>query len=120
MMRKFAKPATFLTMILGVVIGIALFMLGDADDAPGLCLIGLVAAFLLIIWGVYNAGLLKRGFVWPILLMCFGAGGILLCVVLFLDGEFEKSPGMALIGVAIGFVLIVAGALRLRKVRGKG
>ena len=120
MMKKFAKPETLLPVLSGVVVGIVLFLLGDAGDAPGLSLIGLVAAFLLIMWGVYNSGVLKKSFLLPILLMCFGAGGILLFVTLLLDRELENSPGMALIGVATGFVLLVVGAMRLRKVQGKG
>ena len=120
MTKKFTKPGTLLPVLIGVAVGIVLFMLGDASDAPGLSVIGLAAAFLLMMWGVYNSGVLRKSFLLPILLMCFGAGGILLSVALLLDGEFEKSPGLALIGAAIGFALLAVGALRLRKARGKG
>lgn len=116
-MKKFVKPATLLPILIGVAVGALLFILGDADDAPGLSLIGLVVAFLLIMWGIYNAGAIKKGLLAPILLFCFGAGGILLSVALLLDGEFEESPGMALIGIALGVVLIVIGTIRLRKAK---
>lgn len=116
-MKKIVKPAILLPIIIGVIIGILLFILGNMEDAPGLSLIGFVAAFLLIIWGIYNTGVIKKGFLVPILLFCFGASGILLSVVLLFDGEFEESPGLALIGVALGIILIVIGAIRVRKVK---
>ena len=118
-MRKFVKPTIMLPILMGVVVGVVLFMLGDADDAPGLSLMGLVAAFLLIMWGVYNTGVIRKGFLTSIILLCFGAGGVLLSVVLLLDGEFEESPGIALIGVALGIILIAIGAIPLRKIRQK-
>lgn len=118
-MKKFAKPVTLLPILIGVAVGALLYMLGDADDAPGLSLVGLVAAFLLIMWGVYNAGVIKKGFLAPILLLCFGAGGILLSVVLLLDGEFEETPGIAFIGAALGVALIVIGTIRFRKAKAR-
>ncbi len=116
-MNKFLKPAVLLPILIGAAVGIWLFVLGAVADAPGLSLIGLTAAFLLIMWGIRNAGMIKKGFFLPILLFCFGAGGIVLSVVLLLDGEFEDSPGLALIGIALGIALIIAGAIRLRKVK---
>lgn len=118
-LKKFAKPVTLLPILIGVAVGALLFMLGDADDAPGLSLVGLATAFLLIMWGVYNSGVIKKGLLEPVLLFCFGAGGILLSVVLLLDGEFEKSPGMAFIGVVLGVALIVIGMIRLRKMKAR-
>lgn len=114
-MKRILKPSTLLPMLIGIIVGVTLFMLGDADDAPGLSLIGLVAAFLLIMWGVFNTGVIKKGLLAPILLLCFGVGGILLSVVLLLDGEFEESPGMSLIGAGLGVILICVGVLSLRK-----
>lgn len=68
-MKKFIKPMALLPILIGVVVGALLFMLGDADDAPGLSFIGLAAAFLLIMWGVYNTGVIKKGFLSLILLL---------------------------------------------------
>lgn len=116
-MKRFIQPTTLLPIVIGVAVGVVLFMLGDADDAPGLSLIGFIAAFLLIMWGIYNTGVMKKGFLAPTLLLCFGAGGAILSLVLLLDGEFEESPGMALIGVALGVVLIVMGIIRWRKAK---
>ncbi len=116
-MKGFLKPATLLPVISGILISVLLFIMGDAEDAPGLSAIGFAAGFLLIMWGIYNVGAIKKGFLAPILLFCYGAGGIFLSVALLLDGEFEESPGMAIIGVALGVILIVVGIIRLRKVK---
>lgn len=116
-MKKLITPAALTPMIAGVAIGALLFAFGYSQDAPGMCLIGLSIAFVLVMWGIYRAGLIKKGFLSPIFLFCFGAGGIVLSIMLLLDGELEDSPGLALVGVAIGIVLIVLGAVRLRKAR---
>ncbi len=118
-MKKWLDFPTLLPILAGILVGAVLFYLGDASDAPGLSLLGLTAAFLLIMWGVHNTGVIEEGFLAPILWFCFGAGGILLSIVLLLDGEFEESPGLALIGIALGVVFIVIGALKLRKTRGR-
>jgi hypothetical protein len=115
--KKLLKPATMLPVIIGVVAGAILFILGYTDDAPGLSLIGLVVAFLLTMRGIYNAGVVKKGLHAPIILFCFGAGGLFLSIILLLDGEFGNSPGLAFIGVVIGVVLIVIGMIRLRKAK---
>ena len=113
-MKKLIKPRVLLPILIGAAVGVLLFIFGYSQDAPGMCLIGLSVAFLLIMWGVYNADMIKKGFLAPIFLFCFGAGGIFLSIVLLLDGEFEESPGLALIGVALGVVLIIIGFVRLR------
>lgn len=115
--KRFAKLSALLPIIIGLIIGVTLFILGDMDDAPGLSLIGLVAAFCLIMLGINNAGVINKGFLVPILLLCFGAGGILVSIVLLFDGEFEENPGMAFIGVALGVALIFVGAVMIRRKR---
>lgn len=116
-MKRFVKPSALLPILIGVAVGFLLSILGDADDAPGLSLIGLIAGFLLIMWGIHNTGVIKKGYPMPILLLCFGVGGILFSVVLLLDGEFGKAPGIVLVGVALGLILLVIGMIRLRKVK---
>ena len=118
-MDKLTKLATLLPILIGIAVGTVLFIFGYSEDAPGMCLVGLSVAFVLIMWGVYNAGMIKKGFLAPILLFCFGAGGIILSIVLLLDGEFENSPWLALVGVALGIALISTGAMRLRQVNTK-
>ena len=117
-MKRFGKPTALIPILAGAAIAILSFMLGKAYDAPGLAALGLAAGFLLAMWGIGKTGLIKKGFLVPILLFCFGAGAagtIVLSVVLPLDGEFGESPGMALAGAAIGAVLIATGlALEMR------
>jgi peptidoglycan/LPS O-acetylase OafA/YrhL len=117
--KRFAKLSVLLPIVIGLITGAVLFWLGSIDDAPGLSLIGLATAFFLIMCGIYNAGVIKKGFLVPTLLLSFGAGGIFVSVLLLFDGEFEDNPGMALIGVALGLVLICFGAIMARKRHGK-
>jgi len=72
-MRNYLKLSVVLPVVIGIITGAALPLLGAADDAPGLSLIGIVAAFLLMMWGVYNTGLVKRSLLVSIALICFGA-----------------------------------------------
>jgi drug/metabolite transporter (DMT)-like permease len=113
-LKKFAKPSVLLPIIIGVIIGVTLVILGGMVDPPGLRGIGITAALCLMSWGVYNTGIIKKGMGISVLLLCFGAGGILLSIVLLIEGEFEESPGIALIGVALGSVLIGTGIIMIR------
>lgn len=118
-MKKLMTPTVLLPILIGIVIGALLFSVGASEDAPGLCLIGLSVAFVLIMWGLTKAGLIKNGFLAPILLLCFGVGGVVLSIVLLLDGEFGDSPGFAIIGIGVGFLLLTMGVIRLKKVTPK-
>ena len=55
---EFMKTALFI--ILGA--GAALFLLGDADDSPGLSFIGFTLAVLLIMRGIAYTGRIRQGF----------------------------------------------------------
>lgn len=113
-MKKLLKPATLFPAVIGVAAGAVLFAIGYSEDAPGLCLLGFSLAFVLVMWGLSNAGVIKKGFLAPILLFCFGAGGIVLSIVLLLDGEFGKSPWLAIVGVVLGIILIALGSISMR------
>ena len=115
MYRNFIKPAVIVPIMLGIAVAALLLTLGHADDAPGLGGIGLIAGFLLIMRGVHNAGVVRKGFLLPFILLCFGAGGILLSIALLLDGELEELPWFAPVGITVGVVIIVIGAVKLRK-----
>ncbi len=114
-MKNFIKPSVIIPVLLGGAVAALFLTLGHADDAPGLGGMGLIAGFLLAMRGVHNAGVVRKGFLLPFILLCFGAGGILLTVVLLLDGELEEWPWFAPVGIAVGVVLIVIGAMKLRK-----
>jgi hypothetical protein len=67
-MHKFLKLKVILPIILGIVIGGILFAIGELDDAPGMCAIGISIGFILITLGINNTGVIKKGLLAPILL----------------------------------------------------
>jgi hypothetical protein len=102
-MNKFFKPRVILPIILGIIIGGLLFVLGEYDDAPGLCAIGLSVGFVLIMLGVNKTGVIKKGLLAPILLLFFSAFITLLTTSILLDGEFGDKPWYS----AFGFVAAI-------------
>lgn len=117
-MKKFLQAKTIVPCLLGADICAVLFILGEAEDAPGLCFIGLIAAFLLILRGIYHAGVMRKGVHIPIVLLVFGAIGIVFPYVLLLDGEITGAAPVA-IGNIIGIALTAAALIRIVKVRKK-
>ncbi len=103
-----------LSFIFGALIGAALFVLGAMDDAPGLSFIGLSAAFLFFMRGLYHTGLIHRGYHIPIILFVFSAAGLLLPVILYLDHEIESLSAVTVIGWTVGCAMILSGLLRIR------
>ena len=73
-MKTFLKARVLFPLLFGWALGGLLFVLGAADDAPGLSFIGLSVAFLLTMRGVYHAGVLPQGYCLPIILLVFGHG----------------------------------------------
>lgn len=112
-MKAFLKVRVLLPILLGWALGGLLFMLGDADDAPGLSFIGLSVAFLLSMRGIYCAGVLPQGYCLPIILLIFGAAAVLMPVVLLLDGELEGIEYLALTGEGTGLLLLLLGGWQL-------
>lgn len=118
-MKRLLKVNVMLPILLGSVIGLVLFFLGNAEDAPGLSFIGLAAAFLLIMRGLYHAKVIKTGYHMPMVFLVFGVIGILFPIILFLDGEIEWLSITTLIGNVMGIALLVAALIRIKKVRTK-
>lgn len=112
-MKRFLKLSVIIPILIGAFIGSVLFAVGEAEDAPGLCLIGIVSAFLLTVFALYNAGVIRKKFIFPGMLFCFGGGGSVMSLILLLDGEFEDKPYLGVIGIIIGAVLAVIGAVKL-------
>lgn len=77
-MKTFLKARVLFPVLFGWALGGLLFVLGAADDAPGLSFIGLSVAFLLTMRGVYHAGVLPQGYCLPIILLVFGAVGVVM------------------------------------------
>ncbi len=109
------RPKTILLTAAGVIIGSVLFWMGEADDAPGLCLIGLLTAFVLIMRGIYFANVIRKGLHIPIVLFVFGAVGLILPIILILDGEIRILSVTTVLGEVLGFVLILFGVILLRR-----
>lgn len=102
-------------ILAGIISGTTLFILGDMDDAPGLSFIGLTIAFLLVMRGIYHAKIIKKGYHIPIILLVFGAVGIILPIILFLDEEIKAFSPVTFIGNAVGIVMIIIAVIRIRK-----
>lgn len=105
---------TVVYIAIGVVIGAILFILGAMDDAPGLCLMGCVIAFLLGMRGLWHAKLIRKGLYIPIVLLVFGMVGILFSNVLFFDNEIGLRA--AVIGNMVSTVVTM---IAVWKIRGK-
>ena len=95
-------------------------VLGGADDAPGLSFIGLSVAFLLTMRGVLHAGVLPQGYCLPIILLAFGAVGVVMPFILLLDGELDGMLYLFVIGELMGVLLLTAGTKRLKKTQRTG
>jgi len=115
-MKAILKPAVLIPIIAGILIGGVLFTLGDYDDAPGLSAIGLTVGFVLIMIGVNKTGIIKKGWLLPIILFCLGAFITLLTTSILIEGEFEDKPWMSLIGFSVAAVLVLVGMLRVKTI----
>jgi hypothetical protein len=104
-----------LPIILGILIGGLLFAAGEADDAPGLCAIGLSIGFVLIMLGINNTGVIKRGMLAPILLLFFSIFIALITTAILLDGEFGDKPWNCAYGYGIAIVLLILGLNRVHR-----
>ncbi|MGI6712878.1 MAG: hypothetical protein ACOX4L_09250 [Bacillota bacterium] len=113
-MNKFFKPKVILPIILGIIISGLLFAVGEYDDAPGLCAIGLSVGFILIMFGVNKTGINKKGLLAPILLLFFAVFIALITTSLLFDGEFGNKPWYSAFGFVVAIVLLLMGLLRIR------
>ncbi len=113
-MNKYFKPKVIIPIILGIIIGGLLFALGEYDDAPGLCAIGLSIGFIIIMLGVIKTGVIKKGLLAPILLLFFAAFIALITTSILLDGEFGDKPWYSAFGFVAAFVLLLTGLLKIR------
>lgn len=116
-MNKYIKARVIMPIVLGIVIGGLLFALGEYDDAPGLCAIGLSVGFILIMLGVNKTGVIKKGLLAPILLLSFAAFIALITTSILLDGEFGDKPWYSAYGFVIAIFLLLVGLLRIRILR---
>jgi O-antigen/teichoic acid export membrane protein len=114
-MKKFLKPKVILYFILGIIIGGLLFAIGEYDDAPGMCAIGLSIGFILIMLGINKTGIIKKEMLAPILLFFFAAFIALITTAILFDGEFGDKPWYAAFGFVTAIVLLLLGLLKKRR-----
>lgn len=114
-MEMILKPKVIFPILFGVAVGAVLFAIGSSEDAPGMCLIGLSSAFVMIMLGINNTSVIKKGFLAPIFLFCFGIAAVILSIVLLLNDEFEQYPQLSFIGISCGIIFTVCGTVKLRK-----
>ena len=100
--KQYPGPKVIVPICIGIIIGLVLFVLGDLDDAPGLSLIGLVLGSGLIFWGLFRIKVVMQkidpGIAVP-LFYCIG--GIILAIVLELDGEISGFQRIVFIAALI-------------------
>ena len=105
-----------LPIITGIIIGPLLFIYGEIDDAPGLCLIGVLVCIGLLYVGLHNANKINRNIDPKIILpLLIGMAGITYIIKYFVEGEYDEPPGLVLIGIILSISLIIAGIIKLRR-----
>ena len=118
--KAILKPRVWLPTLSGLLIGLVLFIMGENDDAPGLVLIGFIAAIVLVFWGIYNAAAgIKKGLIPAILCFLLSAFGVCWTVALYIDGEFADSPGISIFFGLICIGLVIVGVRLLKNTRRK-
>lgn len=100
------KIMGILMIVVGLLLGAGLFTIGATQDAPGMCVIGLGVALILVVNGCAQLGWFPSLWVKRFLFTTFGLGGLLLTSVLLADGEFESRPELSLIGFVLGLALL--------------
>ena len=59
-MKNIIRPAMLAPIIIGVLVGILLFILGAMDDAPDLALFGIIIGAALMIFGALKLRKFKK------------------------------------------------------------
>lgn len=91
-------------IILGIIIEVTLFILGNKDDSPGLSFIGIFLSFLIILKQI----LIQKKYYISIVLIFLGFILTIFPLVLFLDKEINNySINMFLINIiGISFIIL--------------
>ena len=113
-MSKFFKPKIVLLIVLGTIIGGLLFAFGECDDAPGMSAIGISVGFVLILLGINETGVIKKGLLSPIMLLFFAAFIALITTSILIDGEFGDKPWHSFFGYVPASVMLLIGLLKIR------
>lgn len=119
MSKNLFKYNLSLNIILSIIIGFTLFIIGDISDAPGICVVGIIISFLLIMHRLYFKKIINVGYTIPIILITLGSAGILFIIILSIDKEllFFSIPTISIL--IINILLIYIGFTKIEKLKSK-
>lgn len=104
---------TVIYIAAGIIAGGLFFIFGEMEDAPGLCLMGIIIAFLLGMRGIWHTKLIRKGLYVPLVLLVFGLTGIVMSNVLMLDHEI--SAAASIIGNFISVAITTVAVWKIRR-----
>ncbi|MDR2793491.1 MAG: hypothetical protein LBB61_07485 [Treponema sp.] len=105
-------------VIAGITGGAVLFVLGEIDDAPGLCAIGIALCIGLLYWGLRNAHTINRHIQPSVILPpLIGLTGIIWIAQYLMGGVFDEPPGLILTGGIGSAGLAAAGCVNFVRMK---
>ena len=111
----FSKLKIIFPIVFGLIFGVLLFVWGELDDAPGLCVIAIILCIGLLYLGIHNANKtnknIKPSIIVPLLI---GMVGIIWIVKYFIEGVFDEPLGLILIGGLMSIGLITIGIVNTK------
>jgi hypothetical protein len=117
-MKRFFKAGVIIPIFVGVGAGLPLFMWGEIDDAPGLCLIAVVLCIGLLYLGIRNANKIdpaaKPSIILPLLI---GVVDVVCISRYLIVGTYNEPPGLIVVGIIVGIALLTIGFVNIKKMR---
>ena len=117
MIKKLLKYKININIILSIIVVCVFFIIGEIEDAPGVCLIGMIISFILIMYEFYRKKIVKQGYTIPITLLVLGIISILLVIVLIIDNEILLFSNTTFIVSSIGILMIWISVRKIKKLR---
>jgi hypothetical protein len=117
-LKQYFKLGIVLPIIIGLMAGSILFMLGELDDAPGLCLIGIILCVWLMFIGIKNINKINKNIKPIIVLPIFGGIiGIMPIINYLIKGVYNEPPGVIMGGLLVCTALIIFGIVNIFKIK---
>jgi hypothetical protein len=117
---QFLKLNIVAPIAAGILFGSPLFLWGEIDDAPGLCLIAIALCLGLSYWGLRNAAKInpyaKPSIVLP---LTTGAVGLSWIAGYLISGVYDEPPGLIVGGLVTGIALVIFGSVNIGKLKKK-
>jgi hypothetical protein len=115
-LKQYFKFGIVLPIIIGLMAGSILFLLGELDDAPGLCLIGIVLCVGLMFIGIKNINKINKNIKPIIVLPIFlGMIGFIPIINYLIKGIYNEPPGVIMGGLLVCTALIIIGIVNILK-----